>query len=104
MEKPFHQRTTFWIGFAAALLVGLVVGGFLATLFGGCPAYFWVLLGSVLFAGLAGYAFDLALRGRLSERLGGAQERVRSSVRRVRQDVRRSTAGSAARRSRAEAF
>jgi predicted benzoate:H+ symporter BenE len=91
-DKPLHKRTTYWIGFAAALLVALVIGGFITNLFGGCPAYFWLLLASILFAGVTGYAFDQALRGRLSDHASKAQQRVRSSVRQVRRELRRSSA------------
>lgn len=56
-EKPFYQSVDFWLVFAGALLVSLLIGGLVSGLFGGCPAFGWVLLSSVLASGIAAYLY-----------------------------------------------
>lgn len=56
-EKPFYQTFDFWLVFAGVFLLSLLIGGLLTALFAGCPAFGWLLLGSLLAALLAGYLY-----------------------------------------------
>jgi hypothetical protein len=65
----FYQNVSFWVVFVAVFIISLILGGFIAAIFKGCPAFFALLIGSIVAAFLAAFAIDWLLRGAVASQV-----------------------------------
>lgn len=88
----FFKSTSFWVGFAAAMLITLLVGGLLSALLEKCPAFGPLLLISLGAALLGGFAAQQLFANRVeaaTERASGSplQARIAEARQRLSQST-----------------
>lgn len=81
----FFKKTTFWMGFSAALLASLLVGGLLSAMLSKCPAFGPLLAISIGVALLGGLLAQQIFKSKVDRVTEAAVERVSAPIQRLSQ-------------------